>query len=240
MGPVHILNQIGDAAANIRVAGDALPHFAPLPRDFYLPSAEEVAPRLLGHWLVRKTPAGWCGGLIVETEAYLADDPACHGAPGLTARNRVMFGPPGFAYVYLIYGCHFCVNAVCQPEHTAEAVLIRAVTPDFGIPQMRRRRPGHDLDRLTNGPGKLCRAMAIDRKLDGADLCDPSSPLLIAANPEVEKVVATLGPVRVSSRIGISRAVTLPLRFYLDQSRHVSNRRLGRRRAAGQRPGGGL
>src|SRR5437879_12841217 len=78
----------------------------PLPRIFYQPSAKIVAPALLGHWLIRDTPNGPCGGPIVETEAYLADDPACHGAPGPTARNRVMFGPPGHAYVYLIYGYH--------------------------------------------------------------------------------------------------------------------------------------
>src|ERR1017187_4993495 len=86
--------------------------FRPLPRSFYEPSAKVVAPALLGHWLIRNTANGPCGGAIVETEAYLVGDPACHGAPGPTARNRVMFGAPGHGYVYLIYGFHYCMNAV--------------------------------------------------------------------------------------------------------------------------------
>src|SRR5215469_3757902 len=112
--------------------GQSVESFQPLPRSFYLPSAEQVAPELLGHWLIRNTADGPVGGPIVETEAYLVDDPACHAAPGLTARNRVMFGPPGHAYVYLIYGYHYCVNAVCRPAGTAEAVLIRAVEANLG------------------------------------------------------------------------------------------------------------
>src|SRR5207244_5692567 len=95
--------------------------FAPLPKSFYEPSAKVVAPRLLGHWLIRNTPGGPCGGAIVETEAYLSDDSASHGFPGPTPRNTAMFGAPGHGYVYLIYGYHFCVNAVCRPSGIAEA-----------------------------------------------------------------------------------------------------------------------
>src|SRR5690242_19646501 len=113
----------------------------PLPRSFFEPSARGVAPLLLGHWLIRQSLAGPVGGPIVETEAYLVDDPACHAAPGLTLRNRVMFGPPGHGYVYLIYRYHFCVNAVCQPAGVAEAVLIRAVEPAVGQEFMRVQRP---------------------------------------------------------------------------------------------------
>jgi DNA-3-methyladenine glycosylase len=128
--------------------------FKPLPRHFYEPSASVVAPALLGHWLIRNTPSGPCGGPIVETEAYLVGDAACHGAPGPTARNRVMFGEPGHAYVYLIYGNYFCMNLVCQPPGVAEAVLIRAVEAALGEESMLKRRPVAAARELTNGPGK--------------------------------------------------------------------------------------
>jgi DNA-3-methyladenine glycosylase len=198
--------------------------FAPLPRTFYGPSAREVAPRLLGHWLIRKTPAGLVGGPIVETEAYLTDDPACHGAPGLTSRNRVMFGAPGHAYVYLIYGYHYCVNAVCRPPGVAEAVLIRAIEPAFGRDLLPGRREVQRLQQLTNGPAKLCEAMAIDRGLDGADLCDGDSPLFIAQNDAVAALMNEKGPLVTTTRIGITRAAELPLRFYLAGSGFVSKR----------------
>ncbi len=198
--------------------------FTPLPRDFYRPSARIVAPRLLGHWLVRDTPAGPCGGAIVETEAYLTDDPACHGFPGETARNRVMFGEPGHGYVYFIYGCHFCVNAVCQPRGIGEAVLIRALDPEFGEELLHKRRHVHHRRELTNGPAKLCEAMSIDRRLNGIDLCGPNSPLSIARNPDVARLRRETGPVVSSARIGITKAAALPLRFYLEKSPFVSRR----------------
>jgi DNA-3-methyladenine glycosylase len=194
----------------------------PLPRSFYLPSAAEVARGLIGHWLLRRTPAGVSGGTIVETEAYLEGDPACHGAVGLTARNRVMFGEPGHAYVYFIYGCHFCVNAVCQPRGIAEAVLIRAIEPSFGEDWMREHRPVARRVDLTNGPAKLCSALAIDRRLDGADLCDHESELIIANNPKAPDFRRGMGPVEATTRIGISRAMNLPLRFFAAQSLFVS------------------
>jgi DNA-3-methyladenine glycosylase len=204
-----------------------MPDFSPLPRSFYVPSAGAVARQLLGHWLIRNTTEGPCGGPIVETEAYLRDDPACHAAPGLTARNRVMFGPPGHAYVYFIYGNHYCVNAVCQPEGVAEAVLIRAVEAEFGKEQMNRRRPVSQTRHLTNGPAKLCQAMLIDRALDGADFCDPDSPLIIAANPELKNFLECRGPIVTTTRIGITRAASLPLRFYLKRSEFVSRLNAG-------------
>ena len=208
----------------------------PLPRSFYELSAREVAPALLGRWLVRNTPGGLCGGPIVETEAYLAGDPACHAFGGQTARNRVMWGPPGFAYVYLIYGNHFCVNAVCCPAGTAEAVLIRAIEAVAGLDLMAEHRPGRAIHELVNGPGKLCSALAITRGLDGADVCDAASPVYIAENPELVGFLKTRGPILTSPRIGLAKAADLALRFYLGGSPFLSrNRTLKRPRGAGAR-----
>ena len=197
----------------------------PLPGSFYQPSAATVAPRLLGHFLIRRTPAGFSGGIIVETEAYLADDPACHGFRRETARNRSMYGPPGRAYVYFIYGNHWCCNAVCRAPGVAEAVLIRAIQPVRGEEWMRVNRAGKSPQELTNGPAKLCEALNIDGKLDGADLCDATSPLFIAGNPGVKKFRRGHGPVVTTTRIGLSVAGHLPLRFYLDGSEFVSRRK---------------
>jgi DNA-3-methyladenine glycosylase len=203
--------------------------FSALARRFYEPSAAAVAPALLGHWLIRRTPQGLCGGPIVETEAYLVGDPACHGAPGLTARNRVMFGTPGHGYVYFIYGNHYCVNAVCQPAGVAEAVLIRAVEAELGEELMRRRRQVTAAQHLTNGPAKLCEAMGIDLRLDGVDLCDVNAALFVARNPAVGRFRRERGPVVTTRRIGLTKAADLPLRFYLDGSVFVSSRRLAGR-----------
>lgn len=199
-------------------------NLSPLPRSFYEPSAKIVAPELLGHFLVRNTPNGPCGGAIVETEAYLVGDPACHGWPGPTPRNRSLFGAPGRGYVYLIYGFHFCANAVCRPAGVAEAVLIRAIEADFGEDLMRVHRPAAKTRELTSGPGKLCQALDISRSLDGIDLCDPHSALFVAENPAVEKFRGTRGPMITTTRVGITKAATLPLRFYLDGSEFVSKK----------------
>ena len=196
----------------------------PLPRSFYAPSAADVARELLGQWLIRRTPEGTCGGLIVESEAYLANDPACHGFGGETARNRSMYGEPGHAYVYLIYGMHFCVNAVCRPKGCAEAVLIRAIEASLDTEQMKSRRKAERLFQLTNGPAKLCEALAIDRRLDGVDLCDPSSPLLIAENPTRKEFLVQHGPIQITRRIGITKAAEEPLRFVLGKNPFISRR----------------
>ena len=197
----------------------------PLPRSFYVPSANVVASELLGHFLVRNEACGISGGTIVETEAYLADDPACHSFGGETARNRSMFGPPGHAYVYLIYGYHYCVNAVCRPTGYGEAVLIRAIAAEFGEEAMRKRRAVAKKEELTKGPAKLCEALGIDRKLDGVDLCVPASPLFIAENPGRYKLLAGSGPITADRRIGITKAADLALRFYLAGSPFVSRRK---------------
>ena len=198
--------------------------FTPLPRAFYEPSAKVVAPKLLGHWLIRQTPDGPCGGLIVETEAYLRDDPACHGYGGPTGRNRAMFGDPGLAYVYRIYGFYDCFNAVCQPRGCAEAVLIRAIQPEFGLDWMQKNRPVDRAANLTSGPGKLCRALQIDRALDRANLCSAESPVFIAENPAIRACRRRLGPRIITARIGLTQAADWPLRFCLANSPFLSRK----------------
>lgn len=199
--------------------------FSALPRSFYQPTAAEVARELLGHWLVRRTAKGFCGGAIVETEAYLCEnDPACHGAVGETPRNRVMWGEPGYGYVYYIYGNYHCFNTVCRPKGIAEAVLVRAVEANFGEEIMREFRAVQETSNLTNGPGKLCDAMDIDRKLDGVDLCDVNSPLFVARNLTLELFRKERGPIITTTRIGITKAADLPLRFYLEGSAFISRR----------------
>lgn len=202
---------------------------APLPEDFFQPSARVVAPKLLGHWLIRNTHAGQCGGLIVEVEAYLSDDPACHAYGGETARNRSMWGSPGRAYVYLIYGYHFCVNAVCRPRGTAEAVLIRALDPALGEDWLLKNRSVKSRVDLANGPAKLCAAMKITRELDGVNLCDASSPLFVGINPEIDHFREAHGPIATSKRVGISKAAHLPLRYFLAGSAFVSRASVKRR-----------
>jgi DNA-3-methyladenine glycosylase len=135
-----------------------------------------------------------------------------------------MWGPPGIAYVYFIYGNHFCVNAVCRPEGQAEAVLIRAVEATVGLEIMRRQRLVTREPELTNGPGKLCAALGITRELDGADLCNGDAPLFIAKNPDRAGFLESMGTLVTASRIGITKAAHLPLRFYLKGSVFVSRR----------------
>lgn len=196
----------------------------PLPREAYEQSARVVARRLLGHYLLKSTAEGFAGGIIVETEAYLQNDPACHAFGGLTNRTRTMFGPPGHAYVYLIYGFHYCVNAVCRPQGIGEAVLIRAIHPLFGLPGMQAARSRQDLEHLTSGPGKLCQALGITKSHDGADLTNSSSELWIAQNPDWNRTRRQTGGVQVTTRIGITKAAALPLRFYLRDNPCVSRK----------------
>jgi DNA-3-methyladenine glycosylase len=211
-------------ARDLRFRGREQEHFVPLSRSLYLASASVVAPLLLGHWLIRRTRADCCGGVIVETEAYLADDPACHAFRGPTARNRAMFGPPGHAYVYFIYGTHHCVNAVCRPQGYGEAVLIRAIETDWGEDAMRLRRKVTHAHQLTNGPGKLCAALHIERELDGADLCAAAGSLLIASNPDRSSLLLSRGPIVTAPRVGLTKAADRLLRFYLAGSPCVSRK----------------
>jgi DNA-3-methyladenine glycosylase len=168
-----------------------------------------VAPALLGAVLRCESEDGVTSGVIVETEAYLGPhDPACHAVAGRTARTWHLFGAPGIAYVYFIYGMHWCVNAVTREEGFGSAVLIRALQPLEGLDLMRARRPKARSDReLCNGPGKLCAALGITREHDGMSLSDSVLRVHEGSRPVGEMVI---GP-----RVGISKAVEWPLRFRL-------------------------
>jgi DNA-3-methyladenine glycosylase len=184
-----------------------------LGRDFYDRPAVEVARDCLGKILVH----GKTAGRIVEAEAYLGvDDRAAHAWRGITERTRVIFGPPGHAYIYFIYGMYECLNFVAEPEGQAGCVLIRALEPLAGISAMQRRRPtAKRIEDLASGPGKLTRAMGISRKQNGADLT--ASPLHVRAPRE-----KTTLEVEVTPRIGITHCADLPLRFVIANNRFVS------------------
>lgn len=191
---------------------------APLPRAFYDRPTELVARELLGSILQCTTPAGVTRACIVETEAYTGpEDPACHAAAGLTRRTAHLFGPPGVAYVYFIYGMYWCVNAVTRERGHGSAVLIRAVAPVHGLTLMHERRPRarHQRD-LTNGPGKLCQALGIDGAMNGTSL--RTGPIVIRRGGAVPD-----SDVSVTPRIGISRAADWPLRFFVRDNAFVSS-----------------
>jgi DNA-3-methyladenine glycosylase len=195
--------------------------------DFSGPTIE-VARRLIGAMLIRRVPSGQRGARltmtarIVETEAYLPlVDPSCHAYKGPTSRNASAFGRPGSAYVYFIYGNHFCLNVVTEPAGIGAAVLIRAAEPFAGIEAMRGRRPGVRDARLLSGPGNLCRAMSIDRNDDGVDLSGDGDLRVLAP-------AATAASVHVGPRIGLSVAREWPLRFFDPTSESVSAHRDGR------------
>jgi DNA-3-methyladenine glycosylase len=176
---------------------------------FFGRSVHEVAPDLIGTTLL----FGGIGGRVVEVEAYHHTDPAAHSFRGPTSRNAVMFGPPGYAYVYRSYGIHWCLNFVCEPKGSASAVLIRALEPTVGLPTMRRGRGVADDRLLCSGPGRLCQSLAIT----GADsgLALDQLPFELFARVGKLKVIA--GP-----RIGITKAADLPWRYGLKDSRFLS------------------
>lgn len=186
---------------------------------FYLRDTVTMARDLLGRILCRETAEGLAAGIIVETEAYLSTgDPACHAFRGKTRRNAPMFGPPGTAYIYFIYGNHFCFNVVTGPPGTGEAVLVRALQPLTGLELMRKRRGGNRrAAQLANGPGKLCRALAIDASLNGHNLKRP--PLWIRAGEGEADFTIACAP-----RVGISRAADQLLRFYIEGNEFISRR----------------
>jgi len=181
--------------------------------DFFDRSVHDVARDLVGCTLLYEGR----GGVIVETESYEADDPACHAYVGLTERTRVLFGPPGHAYVYLSYGIHSLLNAVAEPEGEAAAVLIRALEPTHGVEEMRARRGGKPDTELCSGPGKLTEALGIDLSDNEADLTREPFLLTLPLGPAPEIVA---GP-----RIGITKAVERPWRFSAAGSPYVSRPR---------------
>ncbi|HZU25479.1 MAG TPA: DNA-3-methyladenine glycosylase [Bryobacteraceae bacterium] len=189
----------------------------PLPRAFYDRPTVDVARDLLGKVLVH----GRTAGIIVETEAYLGgDDLAAHSARGITGRTRVIFGPPGHAYVYVIYGVYECLNLICEPPGQPGCVLIRAIEPVAGIELMRERRPAARKDEdLASGPGKLTLAMAITRAQNGADVTRGSLVVRQPAEPRHVEIAVT-------PRIGITKCADLPLRFVVRGNRFVSGKKV--------------
>ena len=207
----------GSAAPRARRSGHRTPAGMPLPREFYDRDTAIVSRELLGAVLECRTRDGVASGRIVETEAYMGPhDPACHAAAGLTARTKHLFGPPGVAYVYFIYGMYWCFNAVTREVGHGSAVLVRALEPLDGEDLMRERRPKvkRRVD-LTNGPGKLCLALGIVGSHSGHWLDEP--PLRILAGEHVRDADVVVTP-----RIGITHAADWPLRFFVDGNPFVS------------------
>jgi DNA-3-methyladenine glycosylase len=188
-----------------------------LDREFFDRPVEEVALALLGRVLSRTTPEGEVAVRLTEVEAYAGSlDPASHAFRGRTARNAVMFGPPGHAYVYFTYGMHYCVNLVCGPEGTSSGVLLRAGALNTGVELARERRPRSTVRDLARGPARLCQALAIDRGLDGADVCSDGPLRILTGSP------ADPGTVRRGPRTGVSTAKDTPWRFWIDGEPSVS------------------
>jgi DNA-3-methyladenine glycosylase len=199
-----------------------------LSRAFFNRDPREVGPDLLGKLIVRRQGRKFLIGRIVEVEAYLGpEDPAAHASIGKTARNAVLFGPPGFAYVYFIYGNHYCLNVSCLPNGTPGGILFRAVEPLFGINEMAKLRgidididKDSDLRRLTSGPGRLAAAFGITRERDNAkDLTSNRSGLYIADEG------SPAPPVKITKRIGITKASEMLLRYVVEGDRFVSGRK---------------
>jgi DNA-3-methyladenine glycosylase len=214
----------GGRLARLRAGTPVAPksdRFSVLPRSFYDRDPRLVGPDLLGKLLIRRRGRKLLTGRIVEVEAYLgADDPAAHASIGKTPRNAVLFGPPGHAYVYFIYGNHYCLNVSCLPDGVPGGILFRALEPMKGMEEMFKLRgivSDSDLRRLTSGPGRLAAAFGITRERDnGKDLTSARSDLYIAND-------ATPPPqVLITKRIGITKAPDMPLRYIVAGNRFVS------------------
>ena len=227
-----------------------------LPRETFACAAAGVAPALLGCVLEHDTPDGLVAVALTEVEAYHGQaDPASHAYRGRTPRNAVMFGPPGHAYVYFTYGMHFCVNLVCLPEGTASAVLLRAgrVVEGEDLARARRTASGPGGRDLARGPARLCQALAITRAQDGADVCDPASPLRVRWPTPAEAAAGNAGPAEAATgnagpaelapasisrgpRVGVSAAGDVPWRFWVTGDPTVSVYRAHAPRGARPKP----
>lgn len=198
-----------------------------LPASYFERPTAEVARSLLGKVLVSTVGDDRVAGIIVETEAYLgADDPGSHAATrGITARNRVMYGPPGRAYVYFTYGNHHMLNLVTEPEGTAGAVLVRAVEPIAGLEAMAERRGGHAGAELANGPGKVACAFGVTLAHNG---CELGGEIAVLDGPALDDAAVGIG-----GRVGLSAGHELPLRYFVLGNGYVSKGRTGPRRPAG-------
>jgi DNA-3-methyladenine glycosylase len=197
----------------------------PLGRIFFSGDPRQVARELLGKVLVRQSADARLTARIVEVEAYLGEkDPAAHSAAGNTARTSVLFGPPGHAYIYFIYGNHYCLNVSCEPEGRAGGVLFRALEPLSGVEEMAQARGidlhgPEDLPLLTNGPGKLCEAFSITRARDnGGDLTSPTNSLWLGEDGYRARGI------RTTPRIGITKAADKPWRYLLEGNPFVSKK----------------
>ncbi|WP_328316746.1 DNA-3-methyladenine glycosylase [Streptomyces sp. NBC_00388] len=199
----------------------ASPDRKPLPRHFFARSVLEVAPDLLGRVLVRRTPEGPMELRLTEVEAYAGEaDPGSHAYRGRTARNDVMFGPPGHVYVYFTYGMWHCMNLVCGPEGSASGVLLRGGEVTEGAALARSRRPAARNDReLARGPARLATGLDVDRSLNGADVCAPGeSPVTLLAGTPPQP-----GQVRSGPRTGVGgEGAHQPWRFWIDGDPTVS------------------
>jgi DNA-3-methyladenine glycosylase len=180
-----------------------------LHRDFFARSVHKVAPDLIGATML----FNGVGGIIVEVEAYHHTDPAAHSYVGRTERNAVMFGPPGYLYVYRSYGIHWCMNFVCEEDGSASAVLIRAIEPTQGLAKMKKRRGVDEIRQLCSGPGKVCQALGVTRAHNALALDE--KPFQLFAREAAVKIVR--GP-----RIGITKAVDKPWRYGLKGSKFLS------------------
>ena len=186
-----------------------------LKRSFFAQPTLQVARKLLGKYLVLKQNGTILSGKIVETEAYVGkDDPASHAFGRVTPRNQIMYGPPGYAYVYFIYGNYYCLNFVTEKDGFAAAVLIRALEPTEGIEKMAKNRNSATVEDLTNGPGKLCQSFGIDKNLNGCDITS-NSLFVEDRNEEIDQIES-------SARIGVREGSDKKWRFYIAKNSFVS------------------